>query len=131
MTHYCANLFCVFSLDIFNVYVSVTPSPNVIEGTSVTLTCSESSNAIVYQYEWLKGRQIVGNSSTLTLASIQREDSGRYFCRVTATIPNTTRTITWASSEYLYVKCKFALSCNLFKFQFFQKQQIFMDYIMD
>ena len=114
MTYYCANLFCVFPLDIFNVHVHATPSPNVIEGTSVTLTCSESSNAIVYQYEWLKGRQVVGNSPTLTLESIQREDSGRYYCRVSATIPNTTRTITWASSEYLHVKRKFVLSYDLF-----------------
>lgn len=130
--HYFANLlFCVFSLDIFNIYVYATPSKNVMEGTYVTLTCSENSNAIVYQYEWLKGRQVVGNSSTLTLASIQREDSGDYYCRVSATIPNTTRTITWANRLYMYVKCKFLLLYDLSKLQFSRKQQNFMEQILD
>ena len=96
----------------------------------MTLTCSENSNAIVYQYEWLKGRQVVGNSSTLTLASIQGEDSGLYYCRVSATIPNTTRTITWANRLYLYVKCKFLLLYDLFKLQFSRKQQNFMEQIL-
>ena len=97
----------------------------------MTLTCSENSNAIVYQYEWLKGRQVVGNSSTLTLASIQREDSGDYYCRVSATIPNTTRTITWAKRLYMYVKCKFLLLYDLSKLQFSRKQQNFMEQILD
>ena len=80
-----------------------------MEGTSVTFTCSEISNAIIYQHQWLKGRRVVGNSSTLTIASIQREDSGLYYCRVSATIPNTNRTITWERNQYLNVKCKFIL----------------------
>ena len=104
--HYCPNLFCKFSLDISDVHIYATPDTTVIEGTSVSLTCAKLSNAILHQYEWLKGRQVVGNSSTLTLASIQKEDSGLYYCRISATIPNTTRTITHHNSKYLYVKCK-------------------------
>ena len=88
------------------MYVDATPSGEVAEGTPVTLTCSENTNSVVYQYEWLKGRLIIGNSSTLTLESIQKEDSGLYYCRISATIPNTTRTITHHNSKYLYVKCK-------------------------
>ena len=129
--HYFTNLLCIFSLEVFNVYIYARPSTNIIEGTHVTLTCSERSNAVVYQYEWLKGRHVVGNSSTLTLASIQREDSGFYYCRVSATIPNTTRTINWASSLYLYVKCKFLLLHDLFKLQFLRKRQNFMEKILD
>ena len=108
------------------MYVDATPSGEVAEGTAVTLTCSENTNSVVYQYEWLKGRLIIGNSSTLTLESIQKEDSGLYYCRVSATIPNAVpaRTITWATGHYLYVKCKSVLSYSLLEFQLLRKYYI-------
>ena len=83
-------------------------------------SCFHQTSANIFKYEWLKERQVIGNSSKLLLQNVQREDSGRYFCRVSATIPNTVpaRIITWAFSEDLYVKRKFALLQNLLMFQF-------------
>lgn len=91
----------------------------------MTLTCAKISNAILHQYEWLKGRQVVGNNSTLMLASIQKEDSGLYYCRVNATIPNTTRTVTNYDSKYLYVKCKLFCQTICSSFNFHKKTKYY------
>ena len=90
--------------------MNIVPGRNVIEGTTVIFSCSHETNANLYKYEWLKERRVIGTSSILQLQRVQREDAGRYFCRVSATIPNTVppRIITWAFSEDLYVKCKFS-----------------------
>ena len=105
--------------------VNIAPETNVIEGTPAFLSCKYDTNGVLYKHEWLKESRVIGTSSILQLERVQKEDSGRYFCRVSATIPNTVpaRIVTWASSQYLYVKRKFVLLQELFKFQFLHKQK--------
>ncbi|XP_063064194.1 B-cell receptor CD22-like [Engraulis encrasicolus] len=79
------------SLDVHyqpkNTSVSVHPSAEVLEGTSVTLTCSSDAHPPVENYTWYK--KLESSSSSLWLrvgesyniTSITAEDSGHYYCR--------------------------------------------------
>ena len=92
------------------MFVTVLPSSEVLVGTNVTLECSSRANALVYQYDWLTDRKVVlANSTILQIANIQKENSGvKYFCRVSAAVPNTVpaRTVTWRDIYTVYVKRK-------------------------
>ena len=65
--------------------VSVRPSAEIEEGSSVTLTCSSDANPAA-NYTWYKRDQNAHLSSVnegprLVLSSIQSSDSGHYYCR--------------------------------------------------
>ncbi|XP_034062136.1 B-cell receptor CD22-like [Gymnodraco acuticeps] len=65
--------------------VSVSPSAEIEEGSSVTLTCSSDANPAA-NYTWYKTEQnsqlsFVKEGPRLVLSSFQVSDSGRYFCR--------------------------------------------------
>ncbi|XP_034056139.1 B-cell receptor CD22-like [Gymnodraco acuticeps] len=65
--------------------VSVSPSAEIEEGSSVTLTCSSDANPAA-NYTWYKEDQNADLSSVkegprLVLSSIQSSDSGQYYCR--------------------------------------------------
>ncbi|KAL6482087.1 hypothetical protein MHYP_G00101670 [Metynnis hypsauchen] len=64
-----------------NVSVSISPSGEIVEGSSVTLTCSSDGNPPVKIYTWFKGSTSVGEGKTYSIPNIRSEDSGEYTCQ--------------------------------------------------
>ncbi|KAL7852240.1 hypothetical protein SRHO_G00180250 [Serrasalmus rhombeus] len=64
-----------------SVSVSISPSGEIVEGRSVTLTCSSDGNPTVQNYTWFKGTSSVGKGETYTMKEISSVDSGEYKCR--------------------------------------------------
>ncbi|XP_031677511.1 B-cell receptor CD22-like [Oncorhynchus kisutch] len=62
--------------------VSVSPSGEIVEGSSVTLTCSSDANPPVDKYTWYKknGASLKGSENTFLITNINSEDSGEYYC---------------------------------------------------
>ncbi|XP_026215362.1 B-cell receptor CD22-like [Anabas testudineus] len=60
--------------------VSVSPS-EIVEGSSVTLTCSSDSNPAA-KYTWYKkyGRRALSEKTQFVFTSIKSSDSGQYYC---------------------------------------------------
>ncbi|KAL6481948.1 hypothetical protein MHYP_G00100280 [Metynnis hypsauchen] len=63
-----------------NISVSISPSGEIVEGRSVTLTCSSDANPPV-EYHWFKGTSLVAKEETYTMKEISSVDSGEYKCR--------------------------------------------------
>ncbi|KAM9454184.1 B-cell receptor CD22-like [Clarias gariepinus] len=64
-----------------NVSVSISPSGEIVEGSSVTLTCSSDANPPVELYTWYKGKSSIGTGKTYTISTIDSADSGDYTCQ--------------------------------------------------
>ncbi|KAM9454164.1 B-cell receptor CD22-like [Clarias gariepinus] len=64
-----------------NVSVSISPSGEIVEGSSVTLTCSSDANPPVENYTWFKDMTSIGNEKTFTISNISSRDSGEYKCK--------------------------------------------------
>ncbi|XP_053531927.1 B-cell receptor CD22 [Ictalurus punctatus] len=64
-----------------NVSVSISSSGEIVEGSSVTLTCSSDANPPVENYTWFRGTTSVGKGNTYTISKIRSEDSGEYKCK--------------------------------------------------
>ncbi|XP_071385996.1 B-cell receptor CD22-like [Centroberyx affinis] len=67
-----------------NTSVSVSPSGEIVEGSSVTLTCSSDANPAA-TYTWYKengnpDRKPLKTGPQLDFVSIQSSDSGEYYC---------------------------------------------------
>uniref|UniRef100_A0AAY5K625 B-cell receptor CD22 n=1 Tax=Esox lucius TaxID=8010 RepID=A0AAY5K625_ESOLU len=65
-----------------NTSVSVSPSGEIVEGSSVTLTCSSDANPPVYKYTWYKKTVTSPKASgqSYKITNIRSEDSGEYYC---------------------------------------------------
>ncbi|MBN3307468.1 CD22 protein, partial [Amia calva] len=67
-----------------NTSVSVSPSGEIVEGSSVTLTCSSNANPPVQRYTWFKTNGAAvwekGSGQSFTIAEISSGDSGQYYC---------------------------------------------------
>uniref|UniRef100_W5M7W1 B-cell receptor CD22 n=1 Tax=Lepisosteus oculatus TaxID=7918 RepID=W5M7W1_LEPOC len=65
-----------------NTSVSISPSGEIAEGGSVTLTCSSSANPPVKNYTWFKlsGTGPLYKGSNYTIINISSADSGQYYC---------------------------------------------------
>ncbi|KAL6482090.1 hypothetical protein MHYP_G00101700 [Metynnis hypsauchen] len=63
------------------VSVSISPSGEIVEGSSVTLTCSSDGNPPMKIYTWFKGSTSVGEGKTYSIPNIRSEDSGEYTCQ--------------------------------------------------
>ncbi|XP_072513041.1 LOW QUALITY PROTEIN: sialoadhesin-like [Salminus brasiliensis] len=64
-----------------SVSVSISPSGEIVEGSSVTLTCSSDGNPPVQKYTWFKGTSLVATGETFTMKKISSVNSGGYKCR--------------------------------------------------
>ena len=87
-----------------NLSVSVSPSGEVVEGSSVTLTCSSDANPPVQTYTWYKENITSSKSSgqSYTITNISSEDSGQYWCRAKNKIATMETHFVWVN-----VKCEF------------------------
>ncbi|KAL1281686.1 hypothetical protein QQF64_000489 [Cirrhinus molitorella] len=65
-----------------SVSVSVSPSAEVVEGDSVTLSCSSDANPPALNFSWFKENQIsaVGSGQSFSISSFNSSHSGRYYC---------------------------------------------------
>uniref|UniRef100_A0A3B4C289 B-cell receptor CD22 n=1 Tax=Pygocentrus nattereri TaxID=42514 RepID=A0A3B4C289_PYGNA len=63
-----------------SISVSIHPSGEIVEGGSVTLTCSSDANPPV-EYHWFKGTSLAAKRETYTMKKISSVDSGEYKCR--------------------------------------------------
>ncbi|TDH15659.1 hypothetical protein EPR50_G00011580, partial [Perca flavescens] len=83
--------------------VSVSPSAEIVEGSSVTLTCSSDANPAA-TYTWYKENVKLRppiEEQQLVLTSIQSSHSGQYTCRARNSLgPNTSKPIS------IKVKCE-------------------------
>ncbi|XP_046693965.1 B-cell receptor CD22-like isoform X1 [Silurus meridionalis] len=60
--------------------VSISPSGEIVEGSSATLTCSSDANPPA-TCEWYKETKLVRKVPTYTIANVSSEDSGEYKCK--------------------------------------------------
>uniref|UniRef100_A0A674AQV7 B-cell receptor CD22 n=1 Tax=Salmo trutta TaxID=8032 RepID=A0A674AQV7_SALTR len=67
-----------------NTSVSVSPSGEIVEGSSVTLTCSSDANPPVDKYTWYKKNVTSPKASgqSYSFTNIKSEDRGEYYCEV-------------------------------------------------
>ncbi|KAK6326172.1 hypothetical protein J4Q44_G00018170 [Coregonus suidteri] len=65
-----------------NTSVSVSPSSSVVEGSSVTLTCSSNANPAVKSYNWYRvnGEQVAPVKSTRVLTVQVSPDNTQFYC---------------------------------------------------
>ncbi|KAM8772406.1 uncharacterized protein AB9X84_009409 [Acanthopagrus schlegelii] len=85
--------------------VSVSPSAEIVEGSSVTLTCSSDANPAA-NYTWYKENgdpdlQPLSKEPQLVFSSIQSSDSGEYYCTAENQLGRRT-------SEYIYINVTYA-----------------------
>uniref|UniRef100_A0A4W5NFV7 Ig-like domain-containing protein n=1 Tax=Hucho hucho TaxID=62062 RepID=A0A4W5NFV7_9TELE len=65
-----------------NTSVSVSPSGGIVEGSSVTLTCSSDANPPVDKYTWYRKNVTSPKASgqSFSITNISSEDRGEYYC---------------------------------------------------
>ncbi|KAF4118227.1 hypothetical protein G5714_000278 [Onychostoma macrolepis] len=65
-----------------SVSVSISPSGEIVEGDSVTLSCSSDSNPPALNFSWFKENQTsaVGSGQSFIISSFNSSHSGRYYC---------------------------------------------------
>uniref|UniRef100_A0A672QZE1 Zgc:172106 n=1 Tax=Sinocyclocheilus grahami TaxID=75366 RepID=A0A672QZE1_SINGR len=65
-----------------NISVSISPSAEIVEGDSVTLSCSSDSNPPALNFSWFKENQssAVGSGQSFSISSFNSSHSGRYYC---------------------------------------------------
>ncbi|KAJ4944326.1 hypothetical protein JOQ06_012870 [Pogonophryne albipinna] len=84
--------------------VSVSPSAEIKEGSSVTLTCSSEANPAA-SYTWYKRNgnadiPLLSEGPQLVLSSIHSSDSGQYFCSATNELGRRTSVNTFINVKY-------------------------------
>ncbi|XP_051801854.1 B-cell receptor CD22-like [Acanthochromis polyacanthus] len=79
--------------------VSVSPSAEIMEGSSVTLTCSSDADPAA-NYTWNKNQTLVNKQQQLVFRSIQASDSGNYSCTAENQLGKRTSENTFINVEY-------------------------------
>ncbi|XP_016417103.1 sialoadhesin-like [Sinocyclocheilus rhinocerous] len=80
--------YCRFTTDrgtwtgIPGARLDVTASGEIVEGDSVTLSCSSDSNPPALNFSWFKENQssAVGSGQSFSISSFNSSHSGRYYC---------------------------------------------------
>ncbi|KAM9491822.1 B-cell receptor CD22-like [Salvelinus alpinus] len=82
--------------------VSVSPSGEIVEGSSVTLTCSSDANPPVDKYTWYKKNVTSPKASgqSYSITNINSEDRGEYYCEA-----ENTYGLLNSSSVFVDVQC--------------------------
>ncbi|XP_030016854.1 B-cell receptor CD22-like isoform X1 [Sphaeramia orbicularis] len=84
--------------------VSMSPSGQIVEGSSVTLTCTSDANPPVTKYTWYKRGnnqlQSRGEGQQFVLSSINSSESGSYSCVAE-------NSLGLKMSEYVYIDVKY------------------------
>ncbi|XP_055771272.1 B-cell receptor CD22-like [Salvelinus fontinalis] len=77
-----------------NTSVSVSPSGEIVEDSSVTLTCSSDANPPVDKYTWYKKNVTSPKASgqSYSITNIISEDRGEYYCEAGNTIASNNST---------------------------------------
>ncbi|XP_016375331.1 B-cell receptor CD22-like [Sinocyclocheilus rhinocerous] len=63
-----------------SIAVSINGSGEIVEGDSVTLSCSSDSNPPALNFSWFKENQSVGSGQSFSISSFNSSHSGRYYC---------------------------------------------------
>uniref|UniRef100_A0A673FPD3 Ig-like domain-containing protein n=1 Tax=Sinocyclocheilus rhinocerous TaxID=307959 RepID=A0A673FPD3_9TELE len=63
-----------------SVLLSISPSTKIVEGDSVTLSCSSDSNPPA-EISWFKGGTFVGSGRIYSISNISSDHSGEYKCK--------------------------------------------------
>uniref|UniRef100_UPI0037E8D22D B-cell receptor CD22-like n=1 Tax=Semicossyphus pulcher TaxID=241346 RepID=UPI0037E8D22D len=81
--------------------VSVSPSAEIVEGSSVNLTCSSDANPAA-NYTWYKehDHRLLQSNNQLVFRSIQASDSGEYYCTAENELGRKTSTKISVNVEY-------------------------------
>ncbi|XP_063064868.1 B-cell receptor CD22 [Engraulis encrasicolus] len=71
-----------------NTSVSISPSGDIVEGDSVTLTCSSDANPPVHTYTWYKINRMesISSGKEYIITKTRQDDSGQYYCRAENTV---------------------------------------------
>ncbi|KAL1005550.1 hypothetical protein UPYG_G00060550 [Umbra pygmaea] len=87
-----------------NTSVSVSPSGEIVEGSSVTLTCSSDANPPVDNYTWYKNNVTSPKASgqSYNITNITSEDSGEYVCEAKNLYGHLN-----SSNLFVHVHCKY------------------------
>uniref|UniRef100_A0A672GK44 B-cell receptor CD22 n=1 Tax=Salarias fasciatus TaxID=181472 RepID=A0A672GK44_SALFA len=80
--------------------VSMSPSGEIVEGSSVTLTCSSDANPAA-SYSWYKAQQFIQGGVQLVFQSIQSSESGQYSCMAEYELM-------WSKSKGTWIDVKYA-----------------------
>ncbi|KAI5607860.1 B-cell receptor CD22-like, partial [Silurus asotus] len=97
------------------VSVSISPSGEILEGSSVTLTCSSDANPPVETYTWLMGTTLIGKGKTFTISKISTEDSGEYKCMCSNEVGH--QNFTSVTLNVLYPPKRVSVSISIFSNQ--------------
>ncbi|XP_073716167.1 B-cell receptor CD22-like [Misgurnus anguillicaudatus] len=81
--------------------ISINPSGEIMEGDSVTLTCSSDANPPVHNYSWFKENETVASGQTYIISNIRSDHSGEYKCKSSNELGQNYSAVT------LNVLCKF------------------------
>uniref|UniRef100_A0A672M9F9 Ig-like domain-containing protein n=1 Tax=Sinocyclocheilus grahami TaxID=75366 RepID=A0A672M9F9_SINGR len=61
--------------------VSINGSGEIVEGGSVTLSCSSDANPPALNFSWFKGGRFVGSGRIYSISKISSDHSGEYKCK--------------------------------------------------
>uniref|UniRef100_A0A672MDK1 B-cell receptor CD22 n=1 Tax=Sinocyclocheilus grahami TaxID=75366 RepID=A0A672MDK1_SINGR len=64
-----------------SISVSIRPSGEIVEGDSVTLSCSSDSNPPALNFSWFKGGTFVGSGRIYSISNISSDHSEEYKCK--------------------------------------------------
>ncbi len=87
--------------------MSITGSGEIVEGDSVTLTCSSDSNPPA-EISWFKGGMIVGSGRIYSISKIRSDHSGEYKCK-----SRNEHGDKYSDAVTLNVECEFIIKQNM------------------